>query len=481
MAYMYGLINGVSQNAFSPDTNLKISEAIKLAACIHSIYHNGWADFSPGTPWYQVYVDYAMENGIISSYYPDYDEYITRSEFAVIFANALPDEGLPEINRIGDNRLPDVKISDKYGPAVYKLYRAGILTGNDSFGTFYPDSLILRKEAAAIVTRMVDPSLRKVFSLTPGNRDFDIIFDTNPIHLAPGSDFIVSLDIKITGSGYPDFRIEFEDGDYNTARIVERNFLDKAYLTIRGKMPGITSIYVKFQTLDGTVLYSEPLYVIVSPGNNTLRADEYMVAEYFSHVHDLYPGLSNVFRVIINDSKLREIRYQIAQYPHNSPVFKLLTANIYPEFDTYFFRAASLGSTSYNIEISNTETQKMLSQVSAPINVRKFAFYPGTSVVDFGDFMGLPLSSVISDPANKIYAYDISKAVNSEGYIIDSTMYDCITGCYMEYLSGFGYENVTSKDDAALFFVNSKEKEAASFRIVIRDGKAYFVVKIDEL
>lgn len=70
---MYGLINGVSQNAFSPDTNLKISEAIKLAACIHSIYHNGWADFSPGTPWYQVYVDYAMENGIISSYYPDYE------------------------------------------------------------------------------------------------------------------------------------------------------------------------------------------------------------------------------------------------------------------------------------------------------------------------------------------------------------------------------------------------------------------------
>ena len=165
-AYEFGLIDGTSVTTYSPKENLTVAQAIKLASCLHSIYTTGTAgSFSPGTPWYQPYVDYALKSGIISSPYPDYNVNATRAEFAVILSKALPDEALTAINTIGDNQIPDVLISYTYGPSVYKLYKAGVLTGSDSAGTFYPDSFITRDAVAAIIARMAIPSLRQKVSL----------------------------------------------------------------------------------------------------------------------------------------------------------------------------------------------------------------------------------------------------------------------------------------------------------------------------
>ena len=49
--------------------------------------------------------------------------------------------------------------------AVYKLYEAGILIGNDEAGTFAPWSEITRAEVAAIISRMANPDLRMVKNL----------------------------------------------------------------------------------------------------------------------------------------------------------------------------------------------------------------------------------------------------------------------------------------------------------------------------
>ena len=54
--YEYGLINGQSDTRFAPDSALTVAEAIKLAACLHSIYHTGSADFTESQPWCQTYV-----------------------------------------------------------------------------------------------------------------------------------------------------------------------------------------------------------------------------------------------------------------------------------------------------------------------------------------------------------------------------------------------------------------------------------------
>lgn len=163
--YELGLFSGTATGRFSPDASMTVAEAVKLAACLHSIYETGSADFTQGDPWWQVYTDYCLENGIMEEAFSDYSNAISRAQFAVLLAEALPDEALSEMNTIADEAIPDVRISDSYGPAVYKLYRAGVLTGADSTGAFHPNANIRRGEVAAVMTRMVRVSERKSVTL----------------------------------------------------------------------------------------------------------------------------------------------------------------------------------------------------------------------------------------------------------------------------------------------------------------------------
>ena len=82
-----------------------------------------------------------------------------RLEFAEILSNSLPDKALAAINEAPAGTLPDVSAVSDAGKAVYKLYRAGILTGSDD-GKFHPANSISRAEAAAVITRMADSSQR---------------------------------------------------------------------------------------------------------------------------------------------------------------------------------------------------------------------------------------------------------------------------------------------------------------------------------
>ena len=160
-----GLINGKTENLFAPASSLTGSEAIKLAACIHQLYVEGSVSLKSGFPWYKPYVDYCKENGIIAEdkNYP-IDRPITRGDFVVIFANALPEEAYTQINDIEYGEIPDVEEGREYYEPAYKLYRAGILTGSGEAHKLFPDNPIIRAEVAAIVTRMVDESRRVKFT-----------------------------------------------------------------------------------------------------------------------------------------------------------------------------------------------------------------------------------------------------------------------------------------------------------------------------
>jgi hypothetical protein len=90
----------------------------------------------------------------------------TRAQFAAILAAALPSDALPAINHVEAGEIPDVVGTESYGAAVYLLYNAGILTGSDEYGTFNPNSNIMRSEVATIVTRMAKTDVRKMFTLS---------------------------------------------------------------------------------------------------------------------------------------------------------------------------------------------------------------------------------------------------------------------------------------------------------------------------
>jgi len=164
-AYERGLMDGKSGRSFDPMGNLTIAEAIKIAAVLHKGYHTGLMDFPQGSPWYAPYLEYALDNGIPVGAYRNLNASATRSDFAVIIAGALPDEALTPINRIADGSIPDVLEIYSYGQAVYKLYRAGVLTGVNSAGVFYPGRTLRRAEAAAIISRIADANTRVRLSL----------------------------------------------------------------------------------------------------------------------------------------------------------------------------------------------------------------------------------------------------------------------------------------------------------------------------
>lgn len=133
-------------------------------------------DFSvaDGEQWYEPYVEYAVNKGIISETdFSDYDALITRGQMAKIFASALPSSEYVYINSVAS--IPDVPQTSDYFSAVYKLYNAGIIMGNDGYGTFSPDNNITRCEAAAIINRVAikDNRLSKnlISSVPQVNRD----------------------------------------------------------------------------------------------------------------------------------------------------------------------------------------------------------------------------------------------------------------------------------------------------------------------
>lgn len=166
-AVQKGLVNGRSTSLYAPEENLAISEAIKLAACMHQLYRNGSVTLTNDpTIWYKNYLNYATANGIVTKTYANYDANITRGEYVALFYAALPDTEYPQINTVSDNKIPDVKLTDNYAAQIYAFYRAGILTGSDLKGTFSPNSNIKRSEVAAILTRMFEKDARKTITLS---------------------------------------------------------------------------------------------------------------------------------------------------------------------------------------------------------------------------------------------------------------------------------------------------------------------------
>ena len=161
--FSYGLMDGVTADTFCPGDQITAAQAVTLAARMRKLYFTGSGNFPASDPWYQTYLDYALNQKIIQSAPSNMGLALTRQEFATILAGALPDTALPEVNELEFGVLPDVYRSDA---AIYKLYRAGILTGSDSKGTFRPNSPITRAEVAAILVRMADPNSRELFALS---------------------------------------------------------------------------------------------------------------------------------------------------------------------------------------------------------------------------------------------------------------------------------------------------------------------------
>lgn len=168
-SYELGLMNGRGNNTFKPNDNMTLAEAIYIAVQIHDIYTGGDGTIEKaGSAWYDGAVLYALDHDIIQpGTYTNFQKNATRAQMADIFVRALPEGGYGVINQI--DTLPDVTSDTSGSESIFTLYRAGILSGSDEYGTFHPASTIRRSEAAVIVARIADPSLRKSVVLRPAS------------------------------------------------------------------------------------------------------------------------------------------------------------------------------------------------------------------------------------------------------------------------------------------------------------------------
>ncbi|QUO36699.1 S-layer homology domain-containing protein [Dysosmobacter sp. Marseille-Q4140] len=173
--YETDLMNGRTDTRFDIQGSLTYAQITVIAARLQDLLAGGDGDLGPaasGEAWYQPAVDALTasveeSDGEAAAYllddltYLDFraDEPCDRYDFVWYLAAVLPEEALAPINDI--DSLPDTSDSD-----ILRFYRAGILTGSDSEGTFNGLDLINRGQAAAMLARIADPAKRMSFTLT---------------------------------------------------------------------------------------------------------------------------------------------------------------------------------------------------------------------------------------------------------------------------------------------------------------------------
>ncbi|MCI9349233.1 MAG: S-layer homology domain-containing protein [Oscillibacter sp.] len=290
--YEYGIMGGVSETAFNPNGTLSTAAAIAIACRLHNLYFGMGADFSLEGFWFDGYEAYAIKAGII----PDkktyvYDTPVTRATFATFISNALYEADLQQINEIPDGSIPDVTsgtpyrdavfalknagvlnlsdadleslgqtighyestgniyeflygvdpllIRDRSYSAIYRLYRAGILTGNDAYGTFTPNAGITRGSAAAMISRVLEPSLRK-----------NIVLTRKPVSLVPMNQL----------ANYSRLRKNTSQKEFTQAYEAARKIVEPlAHLDREAQICGIAAALHIVQ-LEGTYSMTEPHY-----------------------------------------------------------------------------------------------------------------------------------------------------------------------------------------------------------------------------
>lgn len=194
-----GLLNGVGNGRFDPQGQVTMGQVLVMAARVlwqanggdgplptggtaeelaractgeeEAVYlralTEGFERYQGGYAWDGMYYLYthAGEQLAGGSSLPDFHlcgpaDPATRQAFFATLAFAVRGLELEEINET--DGVPDLR-----GGNVIHLYRAGILSGVDEYGTFAAERFLTRAEAAAALARIARPELRLRFSLTP--------------------------------------------------------------------------------------------------------------------------------------------------------------------------------------------------------------------------------------------------------------------------------------------------------------------------
>ena len=161
-----GVMNGTSETTFSPDLAVSRMSAVVIACMISQLKEEGAITLkaASGESWYRPYLEYAIENKILTGSVGDYpwEEMkvpISRGEIARYLSRAVPKTDLKEINDIKRGQITDVPSNHQYFSEIYTLCRAGVFSGSPD-GSFQPDAQITRAQIAIVADCLLNPEMR---------------------------------------------------------------------------------------------------------------------------------------------------------------------------------------------------------------------------------------------------------------------------------------------------------------------------------
>ena len=172
--YEYGLSVGKPDGTYGIQDSMTVGQVIIFAGRIRSLYRTGDPEQGPGAytadggPAAGPYLRYLQAEGVLGTELDgSLSDTATRAQVAHVLARVLPEEALPRVHdalitqALSTGRyMTDVTDATPYREDILTLYRVGVSSGSDAFGSFLPDAPITRGAAAAMLTRMADPSLR---------------------------------------------------------------------------------------------------------------------------------------------------------------------------------------------------------------------------------------------------------------------------------------------------------------------------------
>jgi len=170
-----GIVVGNADGTYAPRGTLTWAQTITFAVRLDQLRKGDDVYSSAdqtGKHWYDIYVDYALDEGIIYSAPAIPGGTITRADAAVIFSRVLGD--YTAVNEIEEGYFSDVRAAHPAHDAIYMLAEAGICNGKED-GVFGINDSFLRSEVAAIVARMAGLVDKVYIQNGPVNQFFSLL------------------------------------------------------------------------------------------------------------------------------------------------------------------------------------------------------------------------------------------------------------------------------------------------------------------
>ena len=256
-----GIVIGNADGTYAPRGTLTWAQTITFAVRLdqlrkgEEVYDS--AD-QTGEHWYDVYVDYALEKGIINSAPVTPGGTITRADAAVIFSKVLGE--YTAINEIPEGYFTDVRAAHPAHDAIYMLAEAGVCNGKEE-GVFGINDSFLRSEVAAIVARMAG-LVDKVYIQTGEAGEFFSMLDGKVFKYTSSLGGATTLTVGVGGSfsgQYTRHRAWETGADYSKGTIYISNFTGR-FVNAEEKAAGIYSLDIidlKLSTAAGNTVYKD--------------------------------------------------------------------------------------------------------------------------------------------------------------------------------------------------------------------------------